>query len=76
MNNKALRQHGKPQTMMERIGFKEVIKAKQAIAELNNVYQSPAYTVSAGAADKAKIYIDVSPAFADYVYLNYKEYII
>lgn len=62
--------------MMVRIGFKEEIIARQVISELNNVFQSPAYTVSPEPNDNAKIFIEVTPLCAEYVELNFKEYII
>ena len=61
---------------MERIGFNSVIEAHRCISWLNNYYQVPAYLVTAGKDDKAKVFLEVSERWADEVRLNFKKYIV
>lgn len=62
--------------MMERIGFSSELEARKCVSWLNNNYQVPAYVVTAGKSDRAKIFLEVSERWSEVVYLNFKKFIV
>lgn len=61
---------------MVRIGFNSILKAKQALAYINNIFQQNGFLVSPGSGDKAKTFIEVPERMYDEVVLNFRDYIV